>query len=269
MRQRSSPALVRPRGWPGHTRRIALHLFWIASFLVLWQMLVALEIAPGFIVSTPLRLANTLAMLLSSADTWQAVRITLTELMIGLVSGAAVGTVLGTLFARSALLDAIFKPITLAFYTLPRLALLPLFVAWFGFGMGSKIAVVFIHATVLFLLGAYAAVSNINQKHVDAVTLFGANALQRLRLVYLPSALPYLVTSARQALGLATGSLIVAETSASLGGMGFQIGLRLARFDMTGVLAWVIMASLVALALDGLGLLLHRRVTRWSPSPVA
>ncbi len=126
--------------------------------------------------------------------------------------------------------------------------MLPLFVVWFGLGMGSKIAVVFIHGTVLFLLGAHAAVSNINQKHVDAIALFGANAFQRLRLVYFPGALPYLVTSARQALGLATGSLIVAETSASLAGIGFQIGLDVARFDMTGVIAWVILASLVVLA---------------------
>jgi NitT/TauT family transport system permease protein len=269
MRHQSLPLPHGTRRSRVQMRRIASHLFWILALLVLWQVLVGLGVAPAFIVSTPLRLTGTLTTLLSSADTWQAVRVTLTELMIGLVAGAIIGTILGTLFARVPLLDAVFKPITLAFYTLPRIALLPLFVAWFGLGMGSKIAVVFIHATVLFLLGAHAAVSNINQKHVNAVTLFGANAIQRLRLVYLPSSLPYLVTSARQALGLATGSLIVAETSASLAGMGFQIGLNVARFDMTGVLAWVILASLLVLALDGLGLLLQRRVARWSPAPVA
>ncbi len=267
--ERTQPARTRTRTSHVQARRIAQHALWIVALLLLWQGLVETGVAPAFIVSTPVRLASGLAELLASVDTWHAVQVTLTELLIGLVTGATLGTLLGTLFARVPLLDAVFKPITLAFYTLPRIALLPLFVAWFGLGMGSKIAVVFIHATVLFLLGAHAAVSNVNQKHVNAITLFGANAVQRLRLVYFPSALPYLVTSARQALGLATGSLIVAETSASLAGIGFQIGLNVARFDMTGVIAWVILASLVVLALDGLGLLLQRRVSRWSSAPIA
>lgn len=244
--------------------RVALHVFFVFSFLALWQFLIDSGRGPSFILSTPLRIAENLLEIVVTAQSWSAILATLTELFIGLLIGAPVGIALGVLFANSLALDLTLKPILVAFYTLPRLALLPLFLVIFGLGMGSKIAVVVIHGIVVFLLGSYAGASRIDARQVDACRLFGAGTVQLVGLVYLPSLLPYLVVSGRQVLGLALGSVIIAETSTSFEGIGFEISLRLARFDMSGVLAWVIIAAVLAVIFDRLGLGVYRRSSRWS-----
>ena len=240
------------------------HLVWIFVVLAAWQMAVELGYARALVVSTPLRVLAEFLALVQAPGTWSAIAVTLSELAVGLSIGGVIGVVLGSIFARSRLLDRCFRPLVVAFYTLPRLALLPLFVVWFGLGGGSKIAVVVVHGVVVFLLGAYAAISGIDRRMVEACRIFGAGPARRLWLVYLPAAVPYLTTSARQVVGLALGSVIVAEVSGAFAGIGFELALRLARFDMTGVLAWVVLVALLALAFDRVGLLLERRTARWA-----
>ncbi|HTV71241.1 MAG TPA: ABC transporter permease [Rhizobiaceae bacterium] len=246
-------------------RTMMLHAVAIALTLGLWQFVVAIGLARELVVSTPLRVAAEFFAVVVSPRTWSAVLVTIGELVAGLLIGGAVGVVLGAAFARVPLLDRMFKPLVLALYTLPRLALLPLFVVWLGLGVESKIAVAVIHGVVLFMLGAYAAVSSIDTKLIEACRLFGASRLRLLALVYVPSSVPYLLTTVRQAIGLALGSVIVAEMTGAFAGMGFELSRRLAQFDMTGVLAWVVLASMLGLALERVALTFERRLTRWTP----
>jgi NitT/TauT family transport system permease protein len=246
-------------------RIAATHCIAVICLLSLWQLAVTVGLARELVVSTPLRVAAEFAQIVSIPRTWTAVSVTLWELAVGLAMGGFVGVVLGAAFARVPLLDSIFKPLVLALYTLPRLALLPLFVVWLGLGVESKIAVATIHGVVLFLLGSYAAVSSLDTRLIESCRMFGASPLRLLTLVYLPSSIPYLLTTARQAIGLALGSVIVAEMSGSFAGMGFELSRRLAQFDMTGVLAWVVLAAVLGLALDRVALSFERHMTRWAP----
>lgn len=244
---------------------IGLHVMAIGLILGFWQFVVMIGLARELVVSTPLRVAVEFVAVIAAPRTWSAVLVTLGELVAGLMIGGAVGMVLGAAFARMPLLDRMFKPLVLALYTLPRLALLPLFVVWLGLGVESKIAVAVIHGVVLFMLGAYAAVSSIDTKLIEACRLFGASRLRLLTLVYIPSSIPYLLTTIRQAIGLALGSVIVAEMTGAFAGMGFELSRHLAQFDMTGVLAWVFLAAILGLALERAALTFERRMTRWAP----
>lgn len=243
--------------------RIVGHGVAIALIILIWQVSVEFGLVREFAVSTPVRVLSAFVDVVISGRSWVAVGVTLSELAVGLALGGSVGILLGAAFASVRLLDRLFKPLILSFYTLPRIALLPLFIVWFGLGMGSKIAVVVIHGLVGFMLGAYATVSNIDRALVESCRVFGAGRIELLRLVYLPFSLPYLSTSARQVLGLAFGSVIVAEIAGAMEGIGLEISHHLARFDMTGVLAWIIFTSLLALVLDRGAVEIEKRAIRW------
>ena len=257
---------VRPRLPPSanRVRRIFGHLLIAGGLLLCWQTAVQTGLIRSLVFSSPLKVFYQLLEILSSSESWYAIGVTLFELTVGVVFGGLTGALLGSLFARMPIVDRMFKPLVLGIYTLPRLALLPLLVIWLGLGPGSKIALAFFHVLVIFMLGAYAAVSGIEQRLVSSCRLFGASRYQVIRLVYLPGSLPYLATSMRQALGLALGSVVLAEMVNSFEGIGFETSLFMSRFEMSGVIAWVMISSCLALMIDYAFVVLQRRTLRWA-----
>jgi NitT/TauT family transport system permease protein len=209
-------------------------------------------VVPAYALSQPTLVFPRFASLLSELSMWRHIGITLVSL------GMSAATLLkGVPLGRSA-----FDPVVLAFYTIPRLGLVPLFIVWFGFGMTPQVIVAAIHGFVIFYLGMSAALDSIPQELVASVRSMGGGHRDVLRSVSLPYAAPFLVASFRQALALGLGSVILAEMIGPLGGIGFLLSQRLARFDATGTIALILIAACVAVALDFLAAKVERRVTR-------
>lgn len=228
-----------------------------------WELLGRGSSDAGLFVSRPSVIVGQLAEILSDPASAGHVGTTLYELGVGLGLGGVTGVLAAALVSRRAWLRRAVDPLVLSFYTIPRLALVPIFIAWFGLGMGSKIAVAFIHGFVLFLLGMYSAMDNVDRTMENNIRILGGRKRHLMRHVYLPFSAPFLFVAFRQSLGLGLGSVIITEMLSSVSGIGFELGLAVAYFDMSLALAWVIIAATLGVVLDQVAASLERRVVRW------
>ncbi len=248
---------------PSRGLQVLIHVALIGAFAFLWQAVVDAGVLKAIIFGRPTGVLAYLGELLTDPATAGAIGVTFAEVAMGLGLGALSGVGMGVVLSRSSVLRANLDPVFLALYTLPRIALIPLFMVWFGLGMPSKVAAVFIHGFVIFLLGTYATVDSVDRILIRNLWMLGASRWHVLRHVYIPWASTHMFTSFRQALGLGIGTAVVAELIGSFEGVGYEIGLTLAAFDMNGTFAWVLLIASLSVFLDRSGTELEHRLLRW------
>ena len=163
--------------------------------------------------------------------------------------------VLGYLTASSKTLDGIVSPFVDAFAAAPRLALVPLFVIWFGLGSGSKVALVVCLVSVLVFVATNGAAKSVDQDFVILARTLRASRTQMAVKVVWPWCLPFIFSGLRVGMSLGLTSAVVGEMIISQKGLGNLIARESGAFDSTGVLAGVIVVMMVAY---GTSLLLTR-----------
>src|SRR5262249_86997 len=125
----------------------------LVALLVLWQLLVTEESLPYF--SRPSLIVAKLYELLSQHHIYRPMSVTLTEIAIGYSLGAGFGLALGFILGRSQFLSAALQPYIIGLYSIPKIALAPVFIVWLGLGMASKVAVVFVASFFLVFFNTY------------------------------------------------------------------------------------------------------------------
>ena len=191
------------------------------------------------------------------------VAITLSEMVSGFFAGAIAGIACALLFVRFTLLRLALMPFLSAFYAIPRPALAPLFVLWFGVGFASKLVLVVTLVYFVFLLHVLAGVQGIDRGHLDWVRTLGASRTQALRTVGIPHLLPWLFASTKLGLALALIGAIVGEIISSRAGLGFVMMHAAHSMDTDGVMSGIFVLSLIVVAIVlPLGAL-ERRLFRW------
>lgn len=135
--------------------------------------------------------------------------VTLQETLMGFLLGALAGIILAFLLAASPFWAKVLDPVIMVLYGIPRIALAPLFILWFGLGMASK--VVFAFALVLFLVfyNTLAGLKAVDREMIDAVKIMGATRYQILSKVILPFVSPWIVASLKSGMGMALLGAIV------------------------------------------------------------
>ena len=118
---------------------------------------------------------------------------------VGYVIGAVTGVVLGLLFGRIKLLGDIFNPYITLFNGIPKVALAPVFVIWFGIGLMSKIAIILTMVFFVVFINTFAGLRSVNEEYVSIVRIMGASSLQVIREVFLPATVPYILVGLRAA----------------------------------------------------------------------
>lgn len=145
-------------------------------------------------------------------------------LFLGFLTALALGTLLGIVIGRSPLANRTLGPFLNALYATPDIALLPLILLWFGFGMQGRVVVVFLAAFFPIMINTYAGVRDAPRDLLEVASSFGVDSeLGRLRQVILPAALPLVMTGYRLGIGRAVVGMAVAEVYLSLGGIGTLI----------------------------------------------
>jgi NitT/TauT family transport system permease protein len=159
------------------------------AFLGFWQWASGRLIRPIY-VSRPTDIAARLVQMFASGEIWPNLATTGQEILLGYLIGVAFGIAAGYLLGRRPRLAAIIEPYFMAFYGIPKVALAPLFVIWFGIGIWSKVALA---ATMVFFLVFYmvfAGVRAVDRELVNLARVMGAGERQLGRHVYLPAAAP-------------------------------------------------------------------------------
>jgi len=209
-------------------------------------------------------LAEEMAFLLQSWILPDSILVSTGRILAGFVLGAATGIAVGLATGRAARLEYLADPWMMLLRFTPALALLPLYVIWFGYGEASKILLIATSVAVVVMLGAHHAVRGVPQVYLDAARALGASRSLIFRKVVLPAAFPQIFASLRVALGLAWVTIVVAELiDAKMPSLGYLLALSGAYPRVPQMLIGLgTIAALVFLS-DMLALSLHAKVTRW------
>src|SRR5580700_9546009 len=165
---------------------IATQLAILVALVLLWQFGVTDASLPYF--SRPTLVVARLHELLTHQDIYRHMYVTLVEIAIGYSLGAAFGLVLGFILGRSTFLSAAFEPYIMGLYSIPKIALAPVFIVWLGLGMASKVAVVFVASFFLVFFNTYSGLVSINEELVRLARLMGASWPQTVVRVIVPAA---------------------------------------------------------------------------------
>jgi ABC-type nitrate/sulfonate/bicarbonate transport system permease component len=214
-------------------------------------------------------LADEAAFLIQSGVLPRGVVVSTGRVLAGLLVGVVIGMVAGLSMAKARHIDDVLSPwVTLVRYT-PALALLPLYVLWFGLGETSKVLLVATAVSPVMLLGAYQGVRAIPRVYLDAATLLGASAGMVLRRVVLPGALPTIVASFRIALGLAWVTIVAAELVApTIPSLGYLLAVAAAFPRVPTIVVGIVTIGGLVLLSDAVTLGFYRVATEWMPRRV-
>lgn len=188
---------------------------------------------------------------------------TLIETLAGFVSGVVGGTVLGILLGMTRRLREILMPYLLAIYGIPRPALAPLFVLWFGIGLYSKIVLIFSLVYFLILIYVLVGVRAVNPALVRLARTAGATEWQILAKIVIPSVLPYIFAGMKLGIGLAIVGAVVGEIIASNVGLGHYIYQSSQRADSEGIYVGLAALGVLSLALVFAMEWADRRLFHW------
>lgn len=180
--------------------------------------------------------------------------ITLYATALGFLFGSLVGFALGLLFGRYRAVAEILDPYITALYSIPKIALAPLFIIWFGIGIESKVAV---SASIVFFvvfLNTYAGVRDVNPLYINAIRIMVGKQWHVLTSVIMPSATSWVITGLKVSVPYALVGTVIGEFMSSNRGIGFLISQATGLFDTTSVFAGLIILAVIgAIFNDALG----------------
>jgi NitT/TauT family transport system permease protein len=232
------------------------------GLLVIWQLVSGTMINPLFI-SSPLAVAQQLISWNSDGSLWYHTSITLQETLYGLFYGLISGIVAGFIFGIQPLLSKILNPFIIAIYSIPKVALAPLFILWFGIGIEMKVILAAVTVFFLVFLNTLAGVRNVDQALIDAVLLMGGKPRDIMVKVVMPSATGHILTGLRIAIPYALIGAVVAELIASNHGIGYLLNDSASELNTSGVFAALLVLTVIASLLNAIVNLIDRSTSRW------
>ncbi len=232
------------------------------GILALWQGASGRLIKP-FWISSPSAIGQQLLAWTLSGELWRNVEITLTETVLGFVLGACFGVVVGLVLGLNPRLAKILDPFIIAFYSLPKIALAPLFILWFGVGLAPKVVLATVVVFFLVFYSTYAGTQAVDRELIDVLRLMGARRDQILAKVIVPSALVWIFTGMKISVPYALIGSVVGEMMASNRGLGYLIEASAGQYDTGGVFAALFVLMIIATALNALLKQSEKVLLRW------
>ena len=185
--------------------RLLIQIISVLVFFLLWKAYVSgFDVSP-LVLPPPEDVVHALVRLMQRDDTYYHIYTTLAECLGGFCIAVIVGTLLGQLLGRIAILDTIFKPFVIALQLTPKVALIPLFILWFGFGIESKIIISALLAFFPVFSNSYLGAKSVDTGLIEVFQVGKASTWQRFKLLVIPASLPYILMGMEMAIVLAIG----------------------------------------------------------------
>jgi ABC-type nitrate/sulfonate/bicarbonate transport system permease component len=237
----------------------------VVVLLVLWQVLVGtFEVINPTFFPPPLDTLQGFKELFASDDLSQHVTESIKAWVAGYALVLVVGIGLGLIIGTSLPVDKLAMPWVWTLYATPLLAYQPLAKAWFGFGIGPIIFLVFIGSVFPLLFNTAAGIRTVSRSLINAGRIFGASKRELYRKVLLPATLPYILAGARQSAVIATISLIVAEMTTTSVGMGSLIVFTANQYNTDESFAAIVLVVIWSLSITTLIGVIGRRLVPWT-----
>jgi len=264
----SAPTVVgarRRRATLGRAQQVIGALLVLVVVLLAWQFLPVWLNTPSYVVPV---FSDVLAALFDPAAFPRYVDntlTTLTEVLLGLLIGVALGLGLAIALAQLPRVYGIVFPYIVAIESVPKVAVAPLFIIWFGFGLPSKVVVVVLLAFFPMLVNTIHGLRNVDRDQIDLFRVNGASPLQMRTRLMLPAALPAIFTGLELAVTNAMIGAIVAEFVGAQQGLGVLILQAQGRMETPAVFALLIILSALGILLNLAVRVLRRVVITWEP----
>ncbi|HLI68443.1 MAG TPA: ABC transporter permease [Ktedonobacteraceae bacterium] len=243
-------------------------IVFLALLILLWQV-VANKLDNPLFLSSPLSVWERLREWATDGTTWYSstlasnTGVTLEETLLGLFYGVIGGIVAGVFFGVQPILAEIFNPFIIGLYSIPKVALAPLFILWFGFGLEMKVILAAVTVFFLVFLNTLAGMRSVDQDLINAVFLMGGKRRDVILKVMIPSATGYILTGLRIAIPYALIGAVVAEMVSINTGLGYLINNSAADFDTAGVFSALLVLGVIAGVLNAIVNFIDRKTSRW------
>ena len=200
----------------------------------------------------PSEALGALADLVETGMLWKHVGASLSRLVLGWTLGTVAGVAVGFMIALFSLARAGLLPLVSALFPIPKIALLPLFIIWFGIGEGSKVATILFGTFFPTVIATYGGVDNVDRNLIRMGQSFGLGWWSIVRKIVLPGALPAILSGCRISVSIAIVLLVAAEMIGAEFGIGAYILMAGALFAIDQLIAGVALLSVLGLAIGWL-----------------
>ncbi|NWB27072.1 ABC transporter permease [Pseudomonas gingeri] len=255
-------ALVLWQGW----HELAVRLISPLVLLLLWELASRTGWLPTRIIAAPSTIGGTLWQMLGSGELGRHLWVSLQRALGGLAIGISIGTVLALLSGLSRRGELVIDSPVQMLRTLPFLAIVPLFILWFGVGETPKIALIALGTTFPVYLTLFSGIRSLDPKLLEAATLLGLSRRERIWHVILPGALPAFFVGLRYAFGLSWLGLVVVEQINASAGIGYLVNDARDFMRTDVIVICLLIYSVLGLGIDSLVRLLERFALAWRPS---
>ena len=240
--------------------RFYLPLFFI---VIVWQLGAVFQLIDAELLPSPLAIGNGLVQLVAAGDLLVHVGVSVYRQMAGLILAAVIGIGLGIGMAHVAWVRDVFEPIVRITYPLPKSALIPLLILWFGIGHNSKIFAVFLGCLLPIVVSSFNGTRGVNTQLVWSARSLGTRGVGLLWKIYFRAALPEILSGLRIALALSYTLLVSSEFLIARAGIGFLIQSLGEAGDYPGMFAGVLIVALIGFTADRLYVKWMNRMLRW------
>ncbi len=243
-----------------------LRILLLCAGLAAWEAMVRLFAIPRYILPAPSLVAMAFYRGVSSMVYVDNLWITLAETLLGFALGTGLAFMLGTMVALSRRFEYYLYPFIVMFQALPKVALAPLIVVWFGLGLSSKVMNAALIAFFPLMVNTILGLRSADEDRVNLMRSLDASETQIFWMLRLPGALPFIMAGLEVAMIFSLIGAIVAEFVGAQSGLGVLIQSLNFSADIAGVFSVLLILSVLGLILNQAILLVRRRVLFWDPS---
>jgi len=241
---------------------IAIRILSLFSVLVIWQIFGARVEQSLF--TTPVAIAEAAVEMVGSGELWAYLAPSLVVLAIGLSLAAVIGVLIGLVLARFWVLDVAFGVYITFLYSIPSVALVPLIVLWAGFATTSKVIILFLFAFFPMVINTYQGVKNVDHKLIEVGRSFRCSERQLWANIVLPSALPFIVTGLRLAVGRGLIGMVLADLYTAISGIGYLIVRTASTYEVNKMFVPIVTLGLLGVTLTACVRFVEVRVAPWT-----
>jgi len=232
--------------------------------VALWWLSVVLLKIPGYVLPHPIDVVRAMISGISSGDYIEAAVATTMSILGGFFAGTLIGIAIAVMISFWPVMDRLVFPYIVAIQSMPKIAIAPLMIVWFGFGYGAKIAIVAMVAAFPVLVNMLAGLRSTDHDRIELMRALTASRLQILTQVLIPSALPYLFAGLSAALVLSVTGAIVGEFVGARKGIGVLILQANYALDLASVFALLLLLGGISAVLNLILRMIGARVVFWT-----
>ena len=237
------------------------------AFILLWEVLIRVFDIRSVILPSPFSVWNAFINGLNPGSTltyYPHILTTLYEILVGYLIGSAIGIILALLLSQIPILEKVFKPFIVAFQSIPKIAIAPLIIIWFGFGASSKIFLVVLIVFFPLLVNGLSGFKSVEPERLAVMKSLGASRWQTFIKLILPGSLPFLFAGLEVALIQAMTAAIVAEFLAGSAGLGVLIIQMEQVLNTAGIFGILVVLAIIGWLLTMILNLIRKRLVFWS-----